>query len=78
MPTILRQAGFRFLFYSREGIEPPHIHVIGHAGEMKVWLDDNLTIAKIYNLSPKHQKQILKIIVENNELFLQKWSEYHE
>ena len=36
MPTVLREAGFRFLFYSREGIEPPHIHVIGHGGEMKV------------------------------------------
>jgi len=35
MPTILREASFRFLFYSRERIEPPHIHVIGHDGEIK-------------------------------------------
>jgi len=42
--------------------------LIGHGGEMKVWLND-LVIAKIYNLSPKHQKQIIKIIVQNKELF---------
>jgi hypothetical protein len=27
MPTILRKDGFRFFFFSREGTEPPHIHV---------------------------------------------------
>jgi hypothetical protein len=76
MPTILREAGFRFLFYSREGQEPPHIHVIGHDGEMKVWLND-LTVAKVYSLSPKHQKRALEIIEINKELFVQKWREYH-
>ena len=35
MPTILRRDGYRFFFYSKEGKEPPHIHVIGHEGEMK-------------------------------------------
>lgn len=76
MPTILRQEGFRFLFYSREGQEPAHIHVIGHSGEMKVWLSD-LSIAKVYDLSPKYQKKILEIISQNQQLFLEKWREYH-
>lgn len=56
MPTILKEEGFRFLFYSREGQEPSYIHVVGDDGEMKVWLND-LSIAKIYNLSPKYQKK---------------------
>lgn len=77
MPTILRKDGFRFLFYSREGSEPAHIHIIGQGGEMKVWLKD-LSISKIYNLSPKYQKKILLIVSKNQKLFLQKWSEYHE
>ncbi len=76
MPTILREAGFRFLFYSEEGNEPPHIHVIGHDGEIKIWLED-LTVAKVYRLSPKDQKKVFKIVTKNRDLFLQKWSEYH-
>ena len=31
MPTVLRIGPYRFHFYSREGNEPPHIHV--QAGE---------------------------------------------
>ena len=27
MPTIHRQNGFRFYFYSHEPNEPPHVHV---------------------------------------------------
>jgi hypothetical protein len=76
MPTILRQDGFRFFFYSREGNEPSHIHVVGHAGEMKVWLD-TLVVAKVFNLSPKHQKVVMQIISQNQELLIKKWEEFH-
>jgi hypothetical protein len=71
MPTILRQDGFRFFFYSREGNEPPHIQVVGHDGEMKVWLN-TLTVAKVFNLSPKHQKQVMEIVSQNRDLLIQK------
>jgi hypothetical protein len=27
LPTVLRVGAYRFHFYSREGNEPPHIHV---------------------------------------------------
>ncbi len=27
MPTIYRWKGFRFHFFSSEGLEPPHIHI---------------------------------------------------
>jgi len=27
MPNVLKVRGFRFFFFSREGTEPPHIHV---------------------------------------------------
>ena len=39
MPTILREAGFRFYFYSRENDEPPHIHVEHGDKLAKYWLD---------------------------------------
>jgi hypothetical protein len=76
MPTILVKDGFRFFFYSREGNEPPHIHVIGKDGEMKIWLD-NLSVAKIYNLSPKEQRIVIEITTENLELFKKEWEIFH-
>ena len=77
MPTILRQDGFRFFFYSREGNEPAHIHVIGKGGEAKIWLDP-IEISKVYNLTPKDQKQILLIVSSHVKLFLEKYKEWHE
>ncbi len=77
MPTIHRENGFRFFFYTREGNEPAHVHVIGKCGEMKVWLKP-LQISKVYNLSPKDQKIILQITSKNLDFFKQEWSKRHE
>ena len=76
MPTILTKDGFRFFFYSREGNEPPHIHVIGKGGEMKIWLS-SLDVAKVYKLSPKEQRIVLEIVSVNKELFKTQWENYH-
>lgn len=76
MPTILRENGFRFFFYSHEGNEPAHIHIIGRGGEMKVWLY-SLTIAYAYNLTATDQRDALKITKENVILLRAKWKEWH-
>ncbi len=77
MPTVLRKNGFRFFFYSREGQEPPHIHVIGKSGEAKVWLKP-IEISKVYNLKPKDQREILRIVQGNVKMFLEAYKEWHE
>ncbi len=38
MPTVLRIGPYRFHFYSREGLEPPHIHVARDDFEATFWL----------------------------------------
>ena len=38
MPTVHRERGFRFYFYSNENDEPPHIHVDKGGASAKVWL----------------------------------------
>ena len=76
MPTVLRKNGFRFFFYSNEGKEPAHIHVIGRGGEMKVWLDP-VKVAEMYNLSDRDRRDILQIILENVKSLREKWSEWH-
>lgn len=45
MPVILRWNGHRFLFYSKEVGEPPHIHVLKDNKQLKIWLAD-MRIAK--------------------------------
>ena len=46
MPTVLRKFGYRFHFYSNEGREPPHVHITGKGGEMKVWLPKIIGVIK--------------------------------
>ena len=36
MPTIHRERGYRFYFNSNENNEPPHVHIKGEKGRMKV------------------------------------------
>lgn len=76
LPTILKINGYRFFFYSNEGNEPAHIHVIGNAGEMKIWLDP-IEVSTVYKLNAKNQREVLKITKDNVRLFLDKWTEYY-
>jgi hypothetical protein len=61
MPTILRVKGYRFFFYSNEGFEPCHIHVIGYDGEAKFWIP-SCEIVWSYNFNSRQLNEILVII----------------
>ena len=76
MPTVLKEKGYRFFFYSKEGNEPPHIHVKGHGGEMKIWIEP-MIVKKVYRLSPRRQREINSIVKKNREMFLSEWRRYH-
>lgn len=39
MPTIFRQKGYRFSFYSYDLGEPMHVHVTKIGAEAKVWMN---------------------------------------
>lgn len=46
-PTVFREKGYRFFFFSRE--EPRmHVHVVSGDGEAKFWLEPELELAKNY------------------------------
>ncbi|SCX25215.1 protein of unknown function [Nitrosomonas eutropha] len=62
-PTIFREGGFRFYFFSRE--EPRiHVHVHGQNGEAKFWLEPEVKLAQNYGLSPKELSEALSLIKE--------------
>ncbi len=75
MPTILRIKGYRFLFYSNEGFEPPHIYIIGQNAEAKFWMPNCLLVWN-YNFNAKELRDILMILEENENLIMEKWNEF--
>ena len=75
MPTIHRERGYRFYFNSDEGTEPPHVHIRGKEGRMKVWLND-LTIAKVRGVPSHEQTKLLAISEAKQKQFLKDWYDY--
>lgn len=75
MPTILFLGPYRFYFYSHENDEPPHIHVDRDNCSAKFWLNPVLLV-KNHGFDAKELNKIRKIIIENQDKFLEKWYEY--
>lgn len=77
-PTLHREKGFRFFFYSNEGIEPPHVHVVKGGCEAKIWLEPIVSVAENYGFSRKELNTILEIVDANLEKFLEEYRKWHE
>ena len=60
-PTILREKGYRFFFFSREESRM-HIHVACADGEVKFWLAPEIQLARNHNLSRSQLTEIESII----------------
>lgn len=75
MPVLLRWEGHRFLFYSREIGEPPHIHVLKDRKQLKIWLRD-LTVARNVGFAAHEVGAIVRVVAENRNAFLEAWNGY--
>jgi len=75
MPTILRVKGYRFFFFSREPMEPPHIHVEASDKYAKYWLNP-VSLASSFGFKAHELNRIGRIVEENSQLFRRKWHEY--
>ncbi|HET6512849.1 MAG TPA: DUF4160 domain-containing protein [Candidatus Kapabacteria bacterium] len=75
MPTILRNRGFRFFFYSSENGEPPHIHVEKDEAEAKYWL---LPVSEVFadGFTKAQLRFIRETITENRDLFVNSYHAY--
>jgi hypothetical protein len=75
MPTIKRVGRYRFVFFSNEGNEPPHIHVKADRNEAKFWLEP-IDLAANYGFKV-HELNAIKRIVQQYEVeFLEAWNEH--
>ena len=60
-PTVFRERGYRFFFFSREESRP-HVHVYSPDGEAKFWLEPQLELARNYRLTKVQLREIEAII----------------
>jgi hypothetical protein len=75
MPTVLHVEGFRFFLYSREGLEPPHIHV-EHADKLaKYWLEP-VELATSRRFRVHELAQLHSIVIAHREALLEAWDEF--
>jgi len=75
VPTVLRVEGYRFFFFSNEGIEPPHIHVERGEGHAKFWLEP-VTMAVAKDLKNSELRRARLLVIQHRFDFLEKWREY--
>ena len=75
MPTVLKQLGFRFFFFSGEGSEPPHIHVEHGHKVAKYWLTP-VQLARSDGFRSHELNRVRYLVNENREMFLEKWDEH--
>ncbi len=75
MPTVLRLGPYRLAFYSSNGTEPPHVHVISATGQAKFWLGP-VSLGRSTGVSPRELRQIESIVSDNREHLLRSWHEY--
>jgi Domain of unknown function (DUF4160) len=74
-PTIHREGGYRFFFFSREESRP-HVHVYCTDGEEKYWLMPGLELAKNYRLTKIQLKEIEGIIEGHYDEFKTAWNSH--
>ncbi|MBF0325695.1 MAG: DUF4160 domain-containing protein [Alphaproteobacteria bacterium] len=72
MPTVLRDGGCRFYFYSHEPGEPAHVHVDKGAGSVKIWLRP-VSVARNVGLSAHQIAEIVRMVVDRQALLLEAW-----
>lgn len=74
-PTIFRERGYRFFFFSREE-ERMHVHVRSTDGEAKFWLEPDVILAKNYRYSQGQLRQIKAIIKAHRDELATAWKRH--
>ena len=76
MPMVLRIGPYRFHFYSREGNEPPHIHVEREDLEAKFWLRP-VSLAANHGFSASELRDLQRLVEEHCQTLLAAYIRIH-
>jgi hypothetical protein len=75
MPTVLRVGRYRFVFFSNERGEPPHIHVKASGDEAKFWLEP-VELAANYGFNGRELNDIQDLVGDHQVELLEAWHEH--
>lgn len=75
MPTVFEWKGWKFLFYSQDIGEPPHIHARKDRKEAKLWLEGP-AVARNRRCTQKEVNALFAIVGERPAELLEKWHEH--
>ena len=76
-PTVFREDGYRFFFFSREETRI-HVHIYCGDGEAKFWLEPQIELAGNYGLSRQQLQAIENIIEERQNEIRNAWQKYFQ
>ncbi len=71
-PTIFKERGLRFYFFSREESRL-HVHVQGDRGEAKFWLEPKVELAQNVGLSQATVRVAIRVIREREDEIRSAW-----
>lgn len=74
-PTVFREGGFRFYFFSREETRM-HVHVQCQSGEAKFWLEPAIELAQNFGLSRRENGEALRIVQEHENDIRSAWRKH--
>ncbi len=74
-PTVFREKGYRFFFFSREESRV-HVHVYCGDGEAKFWLEPEIELAGNHHLSRRQLKELEDIIEAHYDELKSAWQEH--
>lgn len=74
-PTIFKESGYRFFFFSREESRV-HVHVMSGDGEAKFWLKPEIELANNFSYSRQKLKIIESIIEAHYDELLNAWQQH--
>lgn len=80
VPKIFEWNGYKFFFFSNEGIprEPCHVHVRKGEKTAKFWIEPGISVAYNFEMTGKELKDLQDVVEKNIELIRSKWNEYFE
>lgn len=78
MPSVFRQDGFRFFFYSNEGDprEPAHIHVMAGQAEAKFWLRPHVALAGSTGFDARTLRRLTEIVAQRRDEIERAWHDH--
>lgn len=75
MPNIKKIGGYRFFFYSNDGVEPPHVHVRRERCTATFWLSP-VDLERSTRFAAHELNEIRRIVTRNREQFIEAWNEH--